>query len=113
MSIPFDEHTLGVWNVALGDGDWLAVLRVEDGKGIIDYRFRWYLDDKDFDSKDIKHFYRATPKEGRDPLETARFMFQGVIKLFRARERSCGAVRNAWYYKQADPRRCARAAHLK
>ncbi len=62
--IILDEKTLGLWNIKLTDtSDWLGAVRelVPDEKYQIDYRFRYYADDKIFeDSKDKKSWYTAT-----------------------------------------------------
>jgi len=47
-----------VWFVAGSNFDWLACARHDDeGKWILTYRFRYYVDDKVHDSKDVKRFY--------------------------------------------------------
>lgn len=67
MTIELTKNTLGVWTVSLpaqqfgkhtGGGDWLCAAWAEGEKYIIEYRFRYYLDDKAFDSEDIKNWYR-------------------------------------------------------
>jgi len=60
--ITIDEKTLGLWNVPLPDrSDWLAAVRelVPDEKYQLDYRFRYYADDKVFESEDRKSWYRG------------------------------------------------------
>jgi hypothetical protein len=55
--IPFSENTVGVWYVHLENSDWLASIWMEDGKATMAYRFRYYKDDKTFDSEDEKNWY--------------------------------------------------------
>lgn len=61
--IDLNENTycLGLWYLE-GDGkDWLAaVTRDGDGPMTLRYRFRYYVDDKAFDSNDRKNWYKAT-----------------------------------------------------
>jgi hypothetical protein len=60
--IILDEKTLALWNVPLPDrSDWLAAVRelVPDEKYQLDYRFRYYADDKVFESEDKKSWYTA------------------------------------------------------
>ncbi len=58
MSIVLSEHTLGIWFVSLGkESDWLgSVWKTDEGYEVV-YRFRYYVDDKTFDSEDTKHWY--------------------------------------------------------
>lgn len=60
--IEFTEDTIGIWFVGLPDSDWLASIFMEDGKACLVYRFRYHVDDKSFDSKDKKNWYRLEPK---------------------------------------------------
>jgi hypothetical protein len=60
--ITFDEKIVGVWFVAtLPTQDWLAALRElePDAKYELTYRFRYYKDDKPWDSEDKKNWYRG------------------------------------------------------
>ncbi len=63
--IEFSEDMVGVWFVGLQDSDWLASIFMEDDKACLVYRFRYHVDDKSFDSKDKKNWYRMEPNEGR------------------------------------------------
>lgn len=62
--IEFSEDTVGVWFVGLPDSDWLASISMEDGKPCLVYRFRYHVDDKSFDSKDKKNWFRMEPNKG-------------------------------------------------
>jgi phage terminase Nu1 subunit (DNA packaging protein) len=62
--IEFTEDTVGIWFVGLPDSDWLASIFMENGKPCLVYRFRYHVDDKSFDSKDQKNWYRMEPNEG-------------------------------------------------
>jgi hypothetical protein len=63
--IEFSEDMVGIWFVGLPDSDWLASIFMEDGKACLVYRFRYHVDDKAFDSKDKKNWYRMEPNTGK------------------------------------------------
>lgn len=67
--IKFSEDTIGVWYVQIPEGDWLASIFKEDGKPCLVYRFRYYVDDKSFDSDDEKNWYKMEPKDGDADLD--------------------------------------------
>lgn len=61
-----DDHVVAVffqsWN---NDTDWLSTIWIRDGKAMAAYRFRYYEDDKNFDSEDRKSWYAlSSDKEG-------------------------------------------------
>jgi len=61
--IKFDEKIVGVWYLQTTETqDWLCAIReIEpDQKYELTHRFRYYKDDKAFDSKDKKNWYRGT-----------------------------------------------------
>lgn len=64
MSILVDENLLAIWFMGCGDEfDVLFSLSKNSDKKdhlTITYRFRYYVDDKVFDSKDIKNWYKVT-----------------------------------------------------
>ena len=65
--VEFTENTIATWFVAYGDGsaDWqMTVTRKDDGSFDIVYRFRYYKDNKAWDSQDEKNWYRYTAKPG-------------------------------------------------
>ena len=64
--IEFSEDTIGIWFVGLPDSDWLASIFMEDGKACLVYRFRYHVDDKAFDSKDEKNWYRMEPASAEE-----------------------------------------------
>jgi hypothetical protein len=61
--IVFDEKIVGVWYLVtiLDKQDWLAAVReIEpDAKYELIYRFRYYKDDKAWDSADKKNWYKG------------------------------------------------------
>jgi len=59
--LKLDENVVGIWYVQLPEGDWLASVFMEDDKPCLEYRFRYYVDDKSFDSADEKNWYRMQP----------------------------------------------------
>ena len=60
MTIKFTEKTVGIWAVdLLNSSDFLGSVWRDGGDYIMAYRFRYYEDDKTFDSKDRKNWYEA------------------------------------------------------
>ena len=61
--IIFDEKIVGVWFLSTikNKQDWLAAVReIEpDAKYELVYRFRYYKDDKPYDSADTKNWYKG------------------------------------------------------
>jgi hypothetical protein len=90
--IQISEGTIGLWSVALDGGNWLAhVEKLPDGHVQLLYRFRWYKDDKDFESKDDRNWYRfKTKKPGESPDE----LVAAVRKIFERLAK--GAGHEAW-----------------
>jgi hypothetical protein len=66
MTIELTENTIGVWAVSLdSDSDYLAALWRDGENYVMVYRFRYYVDDKTFDSKDKKNWYRCEVQADR------------------------------------------------
>lgn len=68
MSVMLTENTVGVWFVTMPHypprgADWLATIaKVSSGNYKLTYRFRYYTDDKVFDSEDEKRWYAFEAK---------------------------------------------------
>lgn len=82
--IEIGDATIGMWCVSLPAGDWLAHLgRLQDGHTFeLVFRFRWYRDDKVFDSADEKSWTRMRSKPGdteATAIAMARFAYQELI----------------------------------
>jgi hypothetical protein len=64
VCIILDEKIVGLWNFHMKtpEGDYLAAIREleRDVKYELTYRFRYYKDDKVWDSKDEKHWCQGT-----------------------------------------------------
>jgi len=59
--IELNENTLGIWSVSLPvPGDWMGTLQRDGERLKLICRFRWYRDDKTFDSEDEKRWYEVT-----------------------------------------------------
>ncbi len=59
MSIEISENTVGIWAVDLMNGsDFLGSVWREGDRYILEYRFRYYVDNETFDSKDKKNWQR-------------------------------------------------------
>jgi hypothetical protein len=59
--ITVDEHTVAIWYLqTTSTQDWTAALRElePEAKYELTYRFRYYKDDKAFESEDEKHWYK-------------------------------------------------------
>jgi hypothetical protein len=58
VSIELSENTIGIWAVNLRDeSDWIGAVWRDGDNWIMEYRFRYYVDDKTFDSEDVKNWY--------------------------------------------------------
>ena len=71
------RHYYGFWWVAWDDTDWLLCAWRVDGADEVEavYRFRYYRDDKVWDSEDNKTVFHMTiPVGGLDPQEAYRMV---------------------------------------
>jgi hypothetical protein len=79
--ITFDEKIVGIWFLGTVNGhqDWLAALRElePDRRYELTYRFRYHDDDKVFDSKDRKNWYRG------EIANTRAFAIAGIREAVR------------------------------
>jgi hypothetical protein len=61
--IKLDDNLLAMWVVEIRQGDlegnWMASLSKRESGYELDYRFRWYVDDKAHDSEDKRDFFVA------------------------------------------------------
>lgn len=86
MTSEITERSIGIWQCALQDGNWLAHLgRDEQGFLVLDYRFRWYRDDKVWESQDVKRWYRVKSKNVNEPVEA-------IIELVRTLQKGLAAM---------------------
>jgi len=63
VSVILDETIYGLWFIEIPEHgqDWLgSIKRNDDGTYTMNYRHRYYKDDKIFDSEDEKSWYKAT-----------------------------------------------------
>jgi hypothetical protein len=79
MSVEFTERTLAVWYADIGppnnpEGNWVASIeQVLDGANYeLTYRFRWYRDEKIFDSDDERSGATLRNPELDKLIETCR-----------------------------------------
>lgn len=81
MTIEITKDTIGIWYMKIGDDqDWMAGLtKVEDGLKL-QYRFRYYKDDKVWDSKDEKRWYEGVLHH---PLETVLPVIRALVRHMR------------------------------
>lgn len=79
--IEFDENIVAIWYLVTiqNHQDWMAAIsEVEpDNKYMLRYRFRYYKDDKVFDSDDKRNWYEGTCTGTRNyVIATIRFIAQ-------------------------------------
>lgn len=85
MELNDGDYILGTWFAEqMGFGNFIAtVKRGKDGKWEGEYRFRYYVDDKQFDSQDKKRFYRFTADCSEEKmLELMREVFEFVKPMY-------------------------------
>jgi hypothetical protein len=77
--IKVDEKIVGLWYVSLPGQDWLAGVRelIPNEKYELVYRFRYYKDDKVFESDDRKSWYAG------ELSGTRHFIVAGLRSLSR------------------------------
>ncbi len=86
MTMELTENTIGIWAVSIGqDSDWLASVWRDGDDYILAYRFRYYEDDKTFDSADRKNWYKAkVPVAKIDQAKLIRIMQSTAELLWKA-----------------------------
>lgn len=86
-----DENTVGIWYIQLSRrSDWMGSIRRDvSGAFILDYRFRYYKDDKAFDSEDEKHWYKVTSKELQTLLDNTRQLVGAMATVSGGEQWEC------------------------
>ena len=81
MTIMFTEKTQATWYVSLPGGNWIAsVDKTEKGfEGT--YRFRWYKDEKAWDSDDVKTWLKVDGEDLAAGINSFRFIANKLKKL--------------------------------
>lgn len=75
-----DIHIYGIWFVPGPNQDWMGSLTKKDGEPWqMKYRFRYYADDKAFDSQNRKSGYTVTANDDTD--KTRDHIVAGTNKL--------------------------------
>ncbi len=80
--IEVNDRTVGFWYVTLPHqhGDWMAALQLLDGDRFkLTYRFRYYEDEKVFDSNDRKNWYSGEGDDCGGAVNKLRLL-AGAIK---------------------------------
>ena len=76
-----DENLHYIWAHQIPGGDYLGAYRtLPNGKAELVWRFRYHVDDKTFDSKDTKNWYRL---ESEDP-ERLLWYQKELMRIARA-----------------------------
>jgi hypothetical protein len=58
MTIEISEATRMLWYQEMTNGNWMGAIEAEPGGTFkITYRFRYYKDERGFDSDDVKNWY--------------------------------------------------------
>ena len=84
MTIELNERTVGVWFIQLTPAqDWLAsIFTTDEGELKAIYRFRYYVDDKAFDSEDKKNWWEMTStKTIAETVENFREIYDKLWQL--------------------------------
>lgn len=98
MAMKLDDSVIAMWQIELRlkqedvvcDGNWMAILSKEADRFVLQYRFRWYQDDKiGAESQDKRNFYlvKMNP-EITDPLEAIKHARE-IYDLTRSKMESC------------------------
>lgn len=68
------DYVDSIYFVSDGDRDFMATIKKADGEPwLMEYRFRYYVDDKAFDSEDVKNWYTVnTPDDSQYTLSRLR-----------------------------------------
>ena len=74
LELKADMWVYGIWYVQGKDCDWMGSLSKQDDKVVLEYRFRYYKDDRAFDSKDTKNWYT-----GSSPVEDLEKNLAGFL----------------------------------
>jgi len=71
MTMTLDKCTVGIWFVQINQStDWLLTVNKNDEEFTIEYRFRYYMDDKlGDDSDDVKNWYSGTVDRSKQTIE--------------------------------------------
>lgn len=87
MNIPEREYVDSIYFTGGNGEDWLArIYKRNGGPWELEYRFRYHVDDKAFDSEDKKSHYHATAPDGSPEfLEKARESTRAILNLLAAR----------------------------
>jgi hypothetical protein len=79
VSIEVNDRTVGFWFVTIPNGDWMAGLQALDGGRFkLQYRFRYYKDDKAFDSDDKKNWYSGEGDDYGSAVRTLRMVAEAL-----------------------------------
>jgi len=82
MTIEFSDKTIGIWAVDLMNGsDFLGGVWRDGDNYVMEYRFRYYVDDKTFDSEDKKNWYSAEIPTDRASEDDVVGAMREVVKM--------------------------------
>jgi hypothetical protein len=101
MTIQVDENTLWVGYTETKGGNWIgAINKCPEGFDLT-YRFRYYEDDKTFESKDRKSWYSFIAPPDANPNELIEVVHELLFMMASAHKRTpYEAVRGNRDYKE-------------
>jgi len=98
------RYYVGVWWMAWTGGDWMACIWNDGERECLQYRFRYHVDDKVFDSDDQKSWYEMTREIQPDAV-----IVQEMNTSVRALGAAIGAVEIEYIYIGGDSEKVFRA----
>jgi len=82
MTMELSENTIGIWYVQTSEtSDWLMTVNEDNESYDMTYRWRYYEDDKNFDSDDRKTWYSGTIAKTTTSREKLLAGMRGTVEL--------------------------------
>ncbi len=90
VMLVFDDALEAVWFVQFEGGDWLGGLMRRETGFELRFRWRYYRDEKAFNSSDIKNEYRwLIPRDLEKALTDVAFVVRTIVMAKRGRPYQC------------------------
>jgi hypothetical protein len=99
MSIEVGENTLAVWVINFQDGNMIAALNEKEDTLCLEFRFRDYVDNETWGSKDRKRFYRKEVPNSPENIELL-FGIMRTTKVFLKAAEFCELLREGKTFKE-------------
>ena len=83
IEIKQENTYLGIWNAAFTGGDFMAIgWKTPTGPWKVEYRFRYYVDRKVFDSNDTRNWYGFSARDGSEASRiSVKIAMDTIMKL--------------------------------